>query len=81
MTKEVGREKVDEALAAVERTKPDNPTAFFVACCQDRTAESKPASRDYAGPTEPMTEEMRERLRRRFRQYREEAPDENPQAL
>lgn len=85
--RKVGWEKVDEALAAVEHTKPIEPTPFFVACCQDRVpiangnGQPAPPSRDYAGPTEPMTEEMRERLRHRFRQYREETPDENPQTL
>lgn len=82
MLKAVGREKVDEAMAAIERARPSDPQSFFVACCQDRTAEVSPPSRDYAGPSEPMTDEMRERLRQRFRQYREEEiPHENPQAL
>lgn len=68
----VGREKVDKALAAVERTKPAEPTSFFVACCQERIAnghDEAPTDRlSYAGPSEPLTDEMRDRIIARMRE-------------
>lgn len=36
MAREFGRKKVNHALDAIERTKPDEPASYLVACCQDR---------------------------------------------
>lgn len=69
---QVGREKVDDALAAVERSKPAEPTSFFVACCQERIAnghdEAPPDRHYYAGPSEPLTDEMRDRIIAKMRE-------------
>lgn len=69
LLREVGTVKVEAALAAVERTKPANPTPFFVACCQDRvpTANGNDEPEPFTGPKEPLTDEMRDRILAKLR--------------
>lgn len=69
MLREVGRDKVDEALAAVERAKPDEPQSFFAACCQDRVpVNGNDKSGTFTGPKEPLTDEIRDRILAKMRE-------------
>lgn len=70
---QVGQQKVEEALNVLERAKPHEPVAFFVACCQGRTPEAPQPDHTYAGPAEPLSEETLQRIRLRIRN-REEIP-------
>lgn len=55
MAKQFGRQKVDHALDAIERVKPEQPCAYLVACCQERLngADEPEPSWKFEPPKEP----------------------------
>jgi uncharacterized protein YdaU (DUF1376 family) len=62
-----GEKRVRDALAAVSRKQPADPSAYFAACCEKAAhAEPEPTTH-HSGPEHPIDEAMRQRVIDRIR--------------